>query len=142
MRDDDRQGGSIMKFIACAFAALLAITGAAGGFAADRKTDDSASESPLCKPLPRQRRLVNLTFKPNSLLTDVAGAYSMMACKRLQLTGDLSAHKVTLEEKKRMTLDELSALVRAEAEKAGLRWVEDDTSVALGPVSQRPPRSQ
>ena len=128
-----------MKFIACAFAALLAITGAAGGFAADRKTDDSASESPLCKTLPRQRRLVNLTFKPSSLLTDVAGAYTAMACKRLKLNGDLSAHKVTLEEKKRMTLDELSALVRAEAEKAGLRWVEDDTSVALGPGS---PRSQ
>ena len=36
-----------------------------------------------------------------------------------------------------MSLDELSALVRAEAEKAGLRWVEDDTSVALGPASQR-----
>jgi hypothetical protein len=132
-----------MKLIACAFAALLAITGAAGGFAADRKTDGSASESPLCKPLPRQRRLVDLTFKPNSLLTDVARAYSMMACKGLKLTGDLSAHKVTLEQKqRRMTLEDLSALVRAEAEKAGLRWVEDDTSVALGPASQRPPRAQ
>jgi hypothetical protein len=64
-----------------------------------------------------------------------------MACKRLKLNSDLSAHKVTLEEKQRITLDELSALVRAEAAKAGLRWVEDDTSVALGPV-QRPTRSQ
>ena len=126
----------MMKLIACAFAALLAITGAAGGFAADRKTGGSASESPLCKPLPRQRRLINLTFKPSSLLTDVANAYSMMACKRLKLTGDLSAHKVTLEGKQRLTLDEMSAMVRAEAEKAGLRWVEDDTSVALGPGSQ------
>jgi hypothetical protein len=126
----------MMKLIACAFAALLAITGAAGGFAADRKTDGSASQSPLCKPLPGQRRLINLTFKPNSLLTDVANAYSMMACKRLKLTGDLSAHRVTLEEKKRITLDELSALLRAEVEKAGLRWVEDDTSIALGPGSQ------
>jgi hypothetical protein len=136
MRDHDRKRGFIMKLIACAFAALLAITGAAGGFAADRKTDDSASQSSPCKPLPRQRRLINLTFKPNSLLTDVAGAYTAMACKRLKITGDLSAHKVTLEQQKRVTLEQLSALVRAEVEKAGLRWVEDDTSVALGPGSQ------
>jgi hypothetical protein len=136
MRDNDRKRGFIMKLIACAFAALLAITGAAGGLAADRKTDGSASESPLCKPLPRQRRLINLTFKPSSLLTDVAGAYSAMACKRLKISGDLSAHKVTLEQKQRMTLEELSALMRSEAEKAGLRWVEDEASVALSPGSQ------
>jgi hypothetical protein len=139
MRDDDRQGGFAMKLIACGFAALLAITGTSGGFAADRKTDGAASASTPCKPLPRERRIINLTFKPNSLLTDVAGAYTAMSCKRLKLTGDLSGHRVTVDAKKQMTLDELAALVRAEAEKAGLRWVEDESSVALGPGS---PRSQ
>jgi hypothetical protein len=105
----------------------------------DREGSPCSSSSTPCKPLPRERRIINLTFKPNSLLTDVAGAYTAMSCKRLKLTGDLSGHRVTLDAKKQMTLDELAALVRAEAEKAGLRWAEDESSVALGPGS---PRSQ
>ena len=125
-----------MKLIACIFAVLLATTGVFGARADDKKTDGAASETGPCKPLPRQRRIITLEFKPNSLLTDVAGAYTAMACKRLKFTGDLSAHKVTLEKQKRLSLDELSALVRAQVEKAGLRWVEDDTSVALGPGSR------
>jgi hypothetical protein len=125
-----------MKLIACIFAALLVTFGVVGARADDKKTDGAASETGLCKPLPRQRRLINLEFKPNSLLTDVAGAYTAMACKRLKVTGDLSAHKVTLEKQKRLSLEEVSTLVRAQAEKAGLRWVEDDTSVALMPRSQ------
>jgi hypothetical protein len=124
-----------MKHIAWLFAVLLATAGLAGARADDRKTDAAASQSALCKPLPRQRRLINLEFKPASRLVDVAGAYAAMSCKKLHITGDQSSHKVTLGKHRRLSLAELSAMVRAQAEKAGLRWAEDDTSITLGPVA-------
>ena len=122
------------KLIAWMFAGLLVTAGWSGARADDKKTDDNASQAGQCKPLPRLRRLVNIDFKPNSQLTDVAGAYAAMSCKRLKITGDLSAHRVTVDKRKRMSLEELGALVRSLTEKAGVDYLEDDSSIVMKPA--------
>ena len=126
-----------MKLTAWMFAGLLLMTGVTSARAEDRgdkKSDSAASPAPPCKPLPGQRRLVNFKFKPNSALVDVAGAYAALSCKRLKLEGDLSRHTVTLDEMKRVTLEEVRDLVKAEAEKAGLRFSEDASFITLKPA--------
>ena len=60
-----------------------------GARADDRKTDDSASQADLCKPLPPPAPAGQPRLQAQSALTDVARAYAAMSCKRLKVTGDL-----------------------------------------------------
>ena len=127
-----------MKLIAWMFAGLLltnAVMTAHADDKPDKKSDGVASPAAPCKPLPGQRRLVNFNFKPNSALVDVAGAYAGLSCKRLKVVGNLARHTVTLDEKKRVTLEEVRDMVKAAAEKAGLSFTEDATSITLKPAS-------
>jgi hypothetical protein len=86
-----------------------------------------------CKKLPRSVPLVVVDLKPGSSIVDLMGMYAMLSCKELILDGDLGGHRIDLPPGPPRSLDELGALLSAEAKKAGIQYREGPGTVEARP---------
>jgi hypothetical protein len=84
-----------------------------------------------CKPLPKDQRALKVNFKPDSYLLDVVSFYAKVACKRVDVEGDVSQHKVTIAQQPPISREELAQLVRSAAAKVGVKYDEDDFRILL-----------
>ena len=113
-----------MKRIAC-IGVLLCFS----SFAVAQPADDDAKAKD-CKALPKDKSL-KLHFKPDTALIDVISLYASTTCKRLNTSGNVAKHRVTIAPRNAISVAELGQLVRTEAQKAGLGYDEDEKNIRV-----------
>ena len=111
----------MMTRIVLAFAFVTAVS--PGVLAAADKAD--------CKPIPKGKRILKLNLKPNSALVDLFNVYSMLTCKRLNVSADLSEARVTIPPQGEISIEELAQLVRSNAEKAKVVLEETERTIEV-----------
>ena len=90
-----------------------------------------------CKRLPSDKRILKLEFRPETAMLDLLSTYSQLSCKKLNVTGDLSPHRVTMTLPKPLSLQEFSAALRAEATKLGIGYTESNSTLDVKAPGRR-----